>query len=183
MGLARRLGITWERAREILEDHRRIYSRFWEWSERVVESAYNRSQINTCAGWRMKVPSDTKDTVLMNWPMQSHGGDLMRLVVIYLDRQNVQTLAPVHDGFLMSCCRDQIGDLKDAVDFACRNAIEHVLPGSPMRWDFTVYETRFEDEDGAEQWDQILEYLKPDSRTVDYAPVLQRPFMETINVR
>ncbi len=35
-----------------------------------------------------------------------------------------------------------------AVAYACQTAVDQVLPGFPMRWDFTVYENRFEDEDG-----------------------------------
>jgi hypothetical protein len=65
-------------------------------------------------------------------------------------------LAPVHDGFLLSCRRDQLADLRAAVDHACSMAVGHVLPGFPLRWDFTVYENgRFEDEDGADMWKQI----------------------------
>ena len=95
----------------------------------------------------------------MNWPMQAVGADIMRLVVTYLDRQNVQLLAPVHDGFLMTCRRDQLSDLRAAVDYACGMAIEQVLPGFPLKWDFNVYETRFEDEDGRPMWDRLRRIL------------------------
>ena len=76
-GLAMRLGIELEEAVDILDNHRRLYSRFWDWSESVVEGAYDRGQFNTCIGWRMWVPSDTKYTVLMNWQMQSTGAEIM----------------------------------------------------------------------------------------------------------
>ena len=79
--------------------------------------------------------------------------------MIYLDRQNVQILAPLHDGFLLTCRHDQLGELRQAVDFALGNAVEHVLPGFPMRWDFEVYPDRFEDEDGRAQWRQILGFV------------------------
>jgi hypothetical protein len=83
----------------------------------------------------------------------------MRFTVTYLDRQNVRVLAPVHDGFLLSCHRDQLDDLREAVDYACRAAVEHVVPGFPLRWDFTVYGHRFEDEDGLPLWEKLQSVL------------------------
>ena len=92
----------------------------------------------------------------MNWPLQAAGSDIMRLVVAYLDRQNVRILAPLHDGFLLSCRRDQLEDLRAAADYACQTAVDHVIPGFPMRWDFTVHEGRYEDEDGKDMWKKLV---------------------------
>jgi hypothetical protein len=96
----------------------------------------------------------------LNWLQQSTGGDIMRATIVYLDRQHVRILAPVHDGFLLSCRRDRLDDLRAAVDFACRHAGEHSLPGFPMRWEMQTYSTRYEDEDGAELWHQLLSLLE-----------------------
>ncbi len=95
----------------------------------------------------------------MNWPMQSIGADIMRLTIIYFDRQGVRVLAPVHDGFLLSCRRDQLADLRAAVNYACKTAVEHVLPGCPMRPDFTPFKNRFEDEDGLPLWNRLQKIL------------------------
>ena len=91
---------------------------------------------------------------------QAVGAEIMRTTVVYLDRQGVRLLAPVHDGFLLSCPRDQLDDLRAAVDFACRQAVEHSLPGFPLRWEMTVYEARYEDEDGEELWRHLLSLLE-----------------------
>jgi hypothetical protein len=89
----------------------------------------------------------------------------MRLTVTYLDRQGVRVLAVVHDGFLLSCRRDQLPDLKAAVDFACRTVAEHVLPGFPLRWDLTVHDRgRFEDEDGLPLWARLNEIVGEEER-------------------
>ena len=87
--------------------------------------------------------------------MQSTGGDIMRLTVTYLDRQNVRILAPVHDGFVLSCRRDQLDVLREAVNYACQTAVDQVIPGFPLRWEFTDYKGRFEDEDGLPLWQQL----------------------------
>lgn len=155
-GIARRLGIRHQEAERLLDDHRALFPTFWRWSERMVQGSIDRGWIMTPCGWRSKVPFPTNERTWMNWPMQATGGDIMRLTVIYLDRQNVQILAPVHDGFVLTCRRDQLDDLRAAVDYACRTAVEHVLPGFPLRWDFTVYGSgRFEDEDGQAMWQKL----------------------------
>jgi DNA polymerase I-like protein with 3'-5' exonuclease and polymerase domains len=160
-GIAARLGVSYQEAEAILHDHRALFPAFWRWSDRVVQGAYDRGWIKTPCGWRSLVPFPGNERTWMNWPMQATGGDVMRLTVTYLDCQNVRILAPVHDGFLLSCRRDQLDDLRAAVDFACGTAVEQVLPGFPLRWDFTVYDRgRFEDEDGRPLWEKLQVILE-----------------------
>ena len=92
--------------------------------------------------------------------MQATGADIMRLALIYMEQQNVKVLCPVHDGFLMSCHRDQLDDLHRAVSHAFHLAIDTVLPGSEMKWAYKVHEGRFHDEDGAELWGEIQRILQ-----------------------
>jgi hypothetical protein len=37
----------------------------------------------------------------MNWPIQSAGADLMRIVCIAATEAGIELVAPVHDGFLI----------------------------------------------------------------------------------
>jgi DNA polymerase I-like protein with 3'-5' exonuclease and polymerase domains len=159
-GISNRLGIPHAEAETLVVAHKELFPIFWRWSERTVQGAFDRGWISTPCGWRSKVPFPSNERTWMNYPIQATGGDIMRLVVTYLDRQNVPILAPVHDGFLLSCRRVQLADLRAAVDYACGTAVEHVLPGFPLRWDFTVYDGRFEDEDGAEMWQRIQGIIK-----------------------
>jgi DNA polymerase-1 len=155
-GIAGRLGISQARAEELVAAHRALFPQFWLWSERTVQGAYDRGWIKTPCGWRSRVPFPGNERTWMNWPVQSAGGDIMRLTVTYLHLQNVKVLAPVHDGFLLSCRRDQLADLRAAVDYACGTAVDQVLPGFPLRWDFTVHDNgRFEDEDGLPLWGRL----------------------------
>jgi DNA polymerase I-like protein with 3'-5' exonuclease and polymerase domains len=164
IGTAGRLGISIAEAETLVDAHKTLFSDFWRWSERTVQGAYDRDWIMTPCGWRCKVPFPSNERTWMNWPMQSVGADIMRLTVTYLDRQNVRILAPVHDGFLLSCRRRQLDDLRAAVDYACGTAIEQVLPGFPMRWDFTVHDSRFEDEDGQLMWLRLQTILEEIAR-------------------
>jgi DNA polymerase-1 len=166
-GIANRLGISHHEADQLLAAHQELFSEFWRWSERMVRGAFDRDWIATPCGWRARVPFPSNERTWMNWPMQSVGGDIMRLTITYLDRQNVQVLAPVHDGFLLSCRRAQLTDLRAAVDYACGTAVSQVLPGFPLRWDFTAYDNgRFEDEDGLPLW-QKLRAIMEDADAVE----------------
>jgi DNA polymerase I-like protein with 3'-5' exonuclease and polymerase domains len=159
-GIAARLGISYHAADRVLADHRALFPTFWAWSRRVVNAAFERRWIRTPCGWRSRVPYPSNRRTWMNWPMQSVGADIMRLTVTYLDQQNVRLLAVVHDGFLLSCRLSQLDDLQAAVNYACGTAVAQVLPGFPLRWDFTVHDRgRFEDEDGQAFWDKIQAIL------------------------
>ena len=166
-GIANRLGISRGEAEALLEDHRALFPQFWIWSDRIVQGSFDRGWIVTPCGWRSKVPPFSNERTWMNFPMQATGGDIMRLMITYLDRQGVRILAPVHDGFLLSCRRGQLGELRAAVDYAGGKAVDHVLPGFPLRWDFTAYDNgRFEDKDGLPLWNRLQEILGSPAHTI-----------------
>ena len=50
-GLAPRLGIPLEEARQLLRAHRRAYGTFWAWSDAFVASAQLTGQATSCFGW------------------------------------------------------------------------------------------------------------------------------------
>jgi DNA polymerase I len=164
-GISRRLGITFQEAEFLLCEHRRLFPRFWDWSERIVQGSFDRGWIETPCGWRSRVPFKSNERTWMNWPVQSTAADIMRLTMAYMDHQNVRVLAVVHDSFVLSCRRDQLDDLRAAVDFACQTAVDQVVPGFPLRWDFAVFEDRFQDEDGLLLWDQLAGVLNGMNRS------------------
>jgi DNA polymerase I-like protein with 3'-5' exonuclease and polymerase domains len=158
-GISDRLGVSLDEARQIIDQHRSLFAGYWSWSRQVVQGAYDRGEIKTRCGWASRVPRLSKYRTWANWPIQAAGGDIMRLTVVYLDRQGVRVLAPVHDGFLLSCRRDQLDDLRQAVDYACRSAVSQVLGDFPLKWELEVHEGRFRDEDGAPLWALVTEAL------------------------
>ncbi|QEL13885.1 DNA polymerase [Limnoglobus roseus] len=160
-GIAQRLGISEEDAARILALHKDQFHVYHLWSERVVAAAYHRKHAVTPCGWRADVPFDSKWRTWSNFPIQGGSADVMRLVTIALDRQGVQVLAIVHDGWLMSCRKDQIEQLRAAVEHARRWACEKVLGGFPLRVDFAVFAERFEEDDDKVRrtWEKIAASL------------------------
>ena len=159
-GAAYRLQISLEQAQAIIDQHRDLFTVYWDWSERMVQNAFDRGIILTKCGWGCKVPQDSNPRTWRNWPIQSTGADIMRLTAIYLDQMGVQLLATIHDGFLMVCKRNELDDLISAVNKACAMAVQQVLSDFPLRWDIHTYGRRFEDEDGEPLWRLLVSALK-----------------------
>src|SRR5262249_3510161 len=55
-GLAIYSGQTVETAEWILKSHRRVYKKFWEWTDGILERALLRGNIQTCYGWQFQAP-------------------------------------------------------------------------------------------------------------------------------
>ena len=55
-GLATYSGQSEEMAERILESHRRIYAKFWQWSDSVEEQALLKGKICTRYGWQFSAP-------------------------------------------------------------------------------------------------------------------------------
>jgi hypothetical protein len=59
----------------------------------------------------------------------------------------------------MSCRKDQVEDLRVAVDQAINLASEQVFGGFSFKYDFKVFKGRFHDKGGVELWKLINEAL------------------------
>jgi DNA polymerase I-like protein with 3'-5' exonuclease and polymerase domains len=63
----------------------------------------------TAIDWRCAVgETEAKERSIINWPVQSTGGDILRLACIWADRHGIGLCAPVHDALLIEAPLDQI---------------------------------------------------------------------------
>lgn len=60
----------------------------------------------------------------------------------------------------MMCRQDELDVLKLAIDNACDMAVKHVLGDFKMKTDISIYDHRFEDEDGEPLWTLLVSALK-----------------------
>ncbi len=158
-GISERLGISVDNAQSILNQHRALFHVFHAWSDRVVSASFDRGYAATPCGWRAKVEPESKWRTWSNFPIQGGGADIMRVMTIALDRQHVETLAIVHDGWLLTCRRGEQEHLRSAVEQARAFACEKVLGGYQLKIDWTEYGERFEDEEGRSAWEFIQSVL------------------------
>ena len=154
-GMSERLGISPVEARTLLNRHQELFHTYWVWSRQVVQRAFDEGIIRTKWGWSCKVPKDSKFRTWANFPIQAAAGDIMRLFIIYLDQCNVRILAPVHDGFLLSCLKTEKPMLEAIMERARSLAVSQVLGDFPLKLDITWYDEKFDDRKGREVWGLI----------------------------
>jgi DNA polymerase I-like protein with 3'-5' exonuclease and polymerase domains len=160
VGIASRLGCSLAEAERLVADHRRLFSTYWNWSERSQSTAFNHHRIATRVGWQSRVERCANRRTWQNWPVQSAGADILRGVVVLLARQHVPLLATMHDGFLMGCPRDELPALREAVTYACTEAPRCVLGTDfPLRVEVHEYSERVEDENGKAAWERVCRDL------------------------
>lgn len=159
--LARQLQCSISQARTLLADHQRVYHRFWRWSAQVEHRALEQGFITTNFGWRMHVSASTNPRTLLNWPMQAHGAEMLRIALILCVEAGIRVIAPVHDALLIEVPSDRLSDSAALARDLMREASEDVLPGFPLRTDADViyHPDHFPVGDGAPLWHLIQEQL------------------------
>ena len=108
--MAFKAGISIAEARELLRLHKRRYAKFWRWIDITVTTALFTGTMKTMFGWRRHVGRDVNARSLMNFPMQAHGAEMMRIAAIAATEAGIEVCCPVHDAFLISAPTDQIDD-------------------------------------------------------------------------
>ena len=108
-----------------------------------VDRALLGGRMQTVLGWRRRGCEGARPTELMNWPIQSTGADLMRIVCIAATEAGIEVAAPVHDAFLIVCPLDRLDqDVAHMREIMIR-ASKVVTSGLPIRVDEKV--VRFPD--------------------------------------
>jgi DNA polymerase-1 len=143
-------------ARELLQDHRRIYKKFWKWSEAAVSHAMLFRNLFTVFGWRIYVGfgSDNNPRSLRNFPMQANGAEMLRLACCLSTERGVSVCAPVHDAILIEAPLDRLEKDAALTQEAMREASAAVLGGFELRSDAKLvrWPEHYTDERGEAMW-------------------------------
>jgi DNA polymerase-1 len=159
--LALRIGQPVIRARQLLWQHRRVYRRFWEWSDEVFNGAVASNRLQTLYGWQLQLRPDLNPRSVRNFPMQATAAEMLRVACILIHERGVQLCAPVHDAILIEAPDDQIGEHARVTQDCMSRASEIVLNGFRITGDIRTlrYPERFLDEDSRPFWDQVMKLI------------------------
>jgi len=165
--MASQSGIHVDRARELLRLHKATYRVFWAWAEGNVDRALMGLPLSTVFGWRIQMPHghglELNPRSLLNWPMQSHGAEMMRLAVSMAVEADLMICAPVHDALLIEASLDDIDQHTAHLSEIMAEASELVLGKEKRcRTDAKIirHPDRFEDEQrGAVMFSTIMKLL------------------------
>jgi DNA polymerase-1 len=146
----------------------RTYPVFTDWQSGSVDAALLRGYMNTVFGWKLNVTNSTRPTALRNFPMQSHGAEMLRIACCLATERGVSVCAPVHDALLIEASLDEIEDVVSATRGAMAEAAAAVL--GPDVWidtdvDIVRYPDRYYDPRGQVMWDRVMALLSSTSST------------------
>jgi hypothetical protein len=148
-GLSRRLEKPLYEARSLLDQHKRLYGRYWEWIERVSDHAFLTKEMTACFGWRLGVSSQTKPRTVANFQMQANGAEMLRLAVIFGGEEDIKICATIHDAILIEAPLGELEAQTAAMQSCMAKASRLVLDGFELSSDAEY--TRYPDAFGKRQ--------------------------------
>ena len=163
-GLKAKLEISHSEAAYQLENIKRAYPDYFKWIDALIKGSVARGFFETKFGWRYYV-SD-KETAnprqFMNWPLQSHGSEILRRALIDLDDQDFEIVMPVHDAVLIHCkkksLRAMINEIKK-IKSIMSNAADKVI-GWKIPVDTKLIGSQYkQDKLHQARWDKLYEKL------------------------
>jgi DNA polymerase I-like protein with 3'-5' exonuclease and polymerase domains len=141
--IAAKSGVHIDRARELLRLHRATYHVFWTWAETNVTHCLLGHPLETVFGWRIHFPPNCgvviNDRSILNWPMQAHGAEMMRMAVSMAIEEGLMICAPVHDALLLEAPSEEIEAQAERLAVIMGDASEIVLgAGKRCRSDIKI---------------------------------------------
>ena len=147
---------------ELLQAHRRLYKRYWRWSDAAVDHGMLLGHLPTVFGWTLHTTRSTKYLTLRNYPMQSNGAEMLRLACIYTTEAGIRVCAPVHDALLVLAPLNELDSVIAETQALMAKASSIVLGGFELRTEVKAvrYPERYQDPRGAELWATIWDLLE-----------------------
>jgi hypothetical protein len=145
-GLADQLNTQTDYARALIAAHRRVYSRFWQWKDAVVDRAVLDGFQETLLGWRTmiragdvmckgKLSRRFNPREALNFPVQGGAADVTRLACNLASERGIAVLANVHDALLVEGGDDDIDGLAEEVGALMVRAGRELLEGFTLKVD------------------------------------------------
>jgi len=162
-GVAQAAKIHEIEAKSLLQKHRETYRKFWVWADNNKDIGLLGLKLETCFGWPIQVEAgNVKANTFLNWPMQAHGAEMMRVACILAVERGIKLCAPIHDALLIEAPSEQIDTEVEKLKECMSQASEEVLgKGKICRVDADIvkYPDRYMDEQGQEMWNKIMGLL------------------------
>jgi hypothetical protein len=101
-------------ASAIIEWHKRIYPRFWQWRADMVRCAMLERYMVSVFGWPLYITTSPNQRTLYNFPMQAGGAEMLRLAAWRLCEAGIVPIMLIHGGILLEEAeREKIEGAKD----------------------------------------------------------------------
>ena len=139
---------TYSEVAGLLMKYKEIYKTYFDWAEAKSNHAQVHGYISTSLGWDRHFPYAVpiNPRSLMNWPVQSEAGEILRNALIRLLNANIKVCATVHDSFLIEC---QLPELNEQIRIAKQCMIDagtYIVGAEGMQVDVEIHRGNFNPE-------------------------------------
>jgi DNA polymerase I len=152
---AMKAGISLVEARALMKAHKFLFRKYWDWNTSFCDFGKLTGRVRTRGGWQL-CTADAELRTLMNWPMQAHGAEILRLAICLCIQEGIRVIAPVHDALLIEASVDQIDAQTEKAIRLMGDASEYVV-NFRIRAEAKIvrFPDRYMDKRGAEMWETI----------------------------
>ena len=161
-------------AKFLMQKYKEIFKIYFKWLDGFIEAGLQKKYLTTVYGWQRHIKNlfKTKDgkrtdirRSLMNWPIQSHGAEILRKALVDLTDENFEVCALVHDAVLIQIPIPEFNQRLEEAKQIMVDASVNVV-GGPIRVDHEVIKTNYI-QDGKDQklFDEIMNEINTYNRS------------------
>ena len=174
LSVAESLKCSVSHAKFLMGQYRNIFKVYFKWIDGFIENGLSKTYFSTCYGWQRHIKSlfTIKDgkkkhihKSLLNWPIQAHGGEILRQALIDLTDENFKVVALVHDAVMLEIPIPEFKEkLKEAKQIMVDASIKVV--GGPINVDQEVIKSNYEQEQKHQElFEKIMRHIDRYTRT------------------
>ena len=153
-------------ARHYKKLFKKIYRVYYKWIESFIDNGFLKQKMSTCYGWQRYLSNQYKRNKegkivsirnsIQNWPIQSHGSEVLRQAILDLTAENFKIIAPVHDALLIEIPIPDKHLINRAQTIMTEASMKVV--GGPIRVGTEIIESNYKqlDEEGKPTKDQKM---------------------------
>ena len=153
-------------AKGLQKQYRDTYSTYFRWIDGIIEAGLQKGYLSTVHGWQRHIKDlftykngkrvDIRRS-LLNWPIQSHGAEILRTALIDLTDEYFEVCALVHDAVLLQI---PIADFNQRLTQAKKIMVDASIKvvGGPIRVEQEIIRGNYKQfkKDGSDSKDQKL---------------------------
>jgi hypothetical protein len=110
-------------AKAFIRHMHKLFPTYWRYVERLQDMALTKKKhIAFPDGFGVKASKKARPTTFGNWAFQGLGAVILRQIVLDLDREGIQLVAPIHDAVAVICKESEMESIKAKVVQIMENA-------------------------------------------------------------
>ncbi len=162
--LARMVNTSIAGASSLLERHKRVFPRFWQWSDAIEAEGLLRGRLQSVFGWQVAVGADVNPRFLRNFPMQANGAEMLRLACCLVTEAGIKICAPLHDALLIEAPLSELDAAVAETQRLMAEASSVVLDGFELRSEArdVRHPDRLGDDRGRAIWSIVARLIEED---------------------